>query len=145
MKTRTMPLLLALFASHASQAEVYTWQDAQGHTHFGDRQPVNSNASQLKLEINTIHNPEVRHPASALTGNRQVVIYTADWCGVCRRAKRYFKHNHIPYKEYDVEKSPKGRRDYQRLKGSGVPIILIGEQRMNGFSAEHFDRLYQQP
>jgi glutaredoxin len=58
------------------------------------------------------------------------------------QAKRHFKRNHIPYKEYDVEKSASGRRDYKHLNGSGVPVILLGNQRMNGFSPERFDPLY---
>jgi glutaredoxin len=145
MNIRTTLLLLTLFVSSTTQAEIYTWKDAQGHTHFGDRKPSDSASSQLELEINTIHNPEVLRLESTLSNNHQVVIYTTDWCGVCRQAKGYFKQNRISYKEYDVEKSSKGRRDYKRLKGTGVPIILIGEQRMNGFSPERFDKLYRQP
>ena len=42
----------------------------------------------------------------------------------------------IAYKEYDVDKSSKGKRDYKKLNGKGVPIILVGDQRMDGFSAQ---------
>jgi glutaredoxin len=136
--------LLAILVSSLSQAEVYTWKDAQGRTHFGDRPPADSTPKQLELKINTIQRAEVQALDAGMTVDRKVVIYTTDWCGVCRQAKSHFKRNHIPYKEYDVEKSARGRRDYKRLNGSGVPIILVGNQRMNGFSPERFDQLYHQ-
>lgn len=144
MKTLS-PFILALLACATGQADVYTWKDAQGRTHFGDRPPLDSKAQQLELEINTIHRPQLQALDSGFTASRKVTIYTAEWCGVCTRAKQYFKKNNIPYNAYDVEKSPKGRRDYRKLKGTGVPIILVGKQRMNGFSAKRFDQLYRQP
>ena len=145
MSVRTIVCLLAILASGLCQAEIYTWKDAQGRTHFGDRPPADSASQQLELKINTIHKPEIQTLGETTLESHQVVIYTTDWCGICRQAKSYFKQKAIPYREYDVEKSAKGRRDYKRLQGSGVPIILVGKQRMNGFSPGSFDKLYTQP
>jgi len=144
MPFRTL-CLVALFASGLCQAEIFSWKDARGQTHFGDRPPAGSEAKPLELEINTIHRPELPNSGTQPADNRPVVIYSAAWCGVCRKAKAYFLSNAIPYREYDVEQSAKGRRDYQRLNGHGVPIILVGERRMDGFTPERFDRLYRQP
>lgn len=145
MIIRTLFCLLAILAGDLCQAGVYTWKDAQGQTHFGDRPPADSAPEQLDLEINTIHRPEIQPLDIGGSNERKVIIYTAAWCGVCRQAMDYFKHSRIPYQEYDVEKSSKGRRDYLRLNGSGVPIILVGNQRMNGFSPDRFDQLYHRP
>lgn len=145
MISRTLICALSLVASDLCQAEVYTWKDDRGRTHFGDRPPADSQAQQLELQINTIQHPQVQPHSTGLSNSRQVTIYTTDWCGICTKAKRYFKQQRVPFREYDVEKSAKGRRDYRQLNGSGVPIILVGKQRMNGFSAERFDQLYQQP
>jgi glutaredoxin len=54
----------------------------------------------------------------------------------------YFRRHGIDYVEHDIERSPEGRAEYQRLGGGGVPLILIGEQRMSGFSEARFDSLY---
>lgn len=145
MPTRTLLCLLTLLAWNPGQAEIFTWKDAQGRTHFGDRPPADSRVEILRPEINTISRPGTRTLDELRVHDRKVVIYTADWCGVCRRAKRHFESERIPFQEYDVEKSAKGRRDFERLQGTGVPIILLGRQRMNGFSPERFDRLYQAP
>ena len=35
---------------------------------------------------------------------KNVVMYSSEWCGVCKKAKTYFNANDIPFREYDVEK-----------------------------------------
>ena len=142
------PALLLMCLSFLSldlQAGIYTWQDEQGQTHFGDRPPDQSQADEVKLRINTYHSPEIRTLGDrSNSGNTdQVILYSAQWCGVCTRAKRFLIEKNIPFEEYDVEKSQRGRRDYKRLQGKGVPIILVGDQRMNGFSPERFESIYQ--
>lgn len=135
-------LIITLLITSYSSGEIFTWKDAQGRTHFGDKPPAHLDSKHLKLQINTISRPEVTSLDSGFGSPKQVVIYTTEWCGACRKAKGYFKQKSIPYKEYDVEKSAKGRRDYKQLKGKGVPIILVGKQRMNGFSPGRFDSIY---
>ena len=71
-----------------------------------------------------------------------VVMYSAVWCGVCKRARQFFKANKIPFNEYDVETSAKGKKDFARLKGRGVPVILIGKKCMNGFDTARFKQFY---
>ena len=72
----------------------------------------------------------------------KVVMYATDWCPYCAKARAYFRTNGIDYIEHDIEKSPAGRAGYQQLGGRGVPLILVGEQRMSGFAEARFDELY---
>lgn len=144
MHTRIVFFVLATLLTLDAGAGIYTWKDAQGHTHFGDRPPSGSTPQALDPQINTISGPDAQTPdTSQIQSDQTVVIYTAEWCGVCRRAKGYFKDKGISYREYDIEKSPQGRRDYARLKGTGVPIILVGKRRINGFSPARFEAVYQ--
>jgi glutaredoxin len=63
----------------------------------------------------------------------EVVIYTATWCGVCQSAKKWMRSNSIAYTEYDVENDERGRRDFRDFNVNGVPVIVVGSQRMVGF------------
>lgn len=72
-----------------------------------------------------------------------VVMYSASWCGYCRQARNYFRKQKIQFREYDVEKSVKGKKDYRKLRGRGVPIILVGSRRMDGFSVNGFKNIYR--
>ena len=138
-------LIVLSLLSLGVQAEIFTWQDEQGQTHFGDRPPDKAQANEVKLRINTYQSPEIRSLAdrSFSGGADKVTLYSAQWCGVCKKAKRFCIEKNIPFEEYDVEKSQRGRRDYKRLQGKGVPIILVGDQRLNGFSPERFESIYQ--
>jgi glutaredoxin len=73
-----------------------------------------------------------------------VVLYTTQRCGYCKKAKQFLRQSNINYTEYDVETSNKGKRDYKKLSGKGVPIILVGDQRMNGFSEGRMASMLEQ-
>lgn len=135
-------LLLCLLSSLAA-AEIFTWTDDSGKVHFSDSAPETVEAESLQLEVNSVAFPDVKaNPVGTLSpGN--VVLYSTTWCGFCKKARNFFRKKGISFKEYDVEKTAKGRRDYARLGGGGVPIILVGEKRLNGFSADRFMSVYR--
>lgn len=132
-------ILVSLIISQASYSEIYKYTDKDGKVRFTDRKPSGNNkAETVKLKINTVKTPSVSN--NALGVNNKIVMYSATWCGVCKQARHYFQNKGIPFQEYDVEKSIKGRKDFRRLGGKGVPIILIGNKRMDGFSRQYFEK-----
>ena len=141
------PLLLVVIAAltTVAQAEIFRWVDESGRVHFTDRPPWGEEAEQVTVRVNTYASPEVSKLEAVIdeTGEK-VVMYSASWCGVCKKAKTYFQRKGIPFVEYDVEKSAKGKQDFKKLGGKGVPVILVGETRLNGFSRAAFERAYRQ-
>ncbi|MCK5003360.1 MAG: DUF4124 domain-containing protein [Gammaproteobacteria bacterium] len=129
--------------SYEASSEIYKWVDDKGNTHFTDNPPKNTKTEEVKLKINTYTSVEVTPLVERLGKKGKVVMYTATWCGICKKAKAYFVKNKIPHVTYDVEKSSIGRRDYRSLRGSSVPIIILGKKRMNGFTVARFDSLYK--
>lgn len=77
-------------------------------------------------------------PARAET-TPQVVMYATSWCPYCAKARAYFARAGIAYVEHDVEKSASANAEFKRLGGRGVPLILVGRERMNGFSEQGFE------
>jgi glutaredoxin len=72
-----------------------------------------------------------------------VTIYTTEWCGVCQRAKAFFRQNGVPFHEWDVEKTDYGAARFEQLGGSGVPLITVGAEKMMGFDANAFTALWK--
>ncbi|WP_127478282.1 glutaredoxin family protein [Sulfurivermis fontis] len=126
-------LLLLLLAGPATGAGIYRWTDAEGRVHFGDAPPDERQAEGVALRYNAVGSTPV--PAGMFESRPPVVMYSAAWCGVCRKAKCFLQARSVPFHEYDIETTRKGREDYRRLQGTGVPIILVGAERMNGFNA----------
>ncbi len=70
-----------------------------------------------------------------------VVMYSTQWCPYCSKARAYFERHKIAYVEYDIEASAQNRAQFQALNGRGVPLILVGDKRMEGFSVQSFEAL----
>ena len=132
-------------------AEVYTWTDENGVVHFSDQKPEDREVKQLEFPVSTyegvsyttVVEPQVPDRSDDGARRKRVVMFSASWCGVCKKARKYFRRQGIPFTEYDIEKSSKGKRLYENLDATGVPVILIGKQRMNGFTEAGFERIYR--
>ncbi|MCW8889119.1 MAG: DUF4124 domain-containing protein [Sedimenticola sp.] len=141
-------LIILMIHLNTAAGEIYKWVDDQGKTHFSDSKPVTQTAESVELKINSYTQVtyELSPNSSVASGNpgaKAVVMYSTRWCGYCKKAKRFFKSKGIPFKEYDIEKSAAARKAYDKLGGRGVPVILVGSSRMNGFSEEGFMKLYR--
>lgn len=139
----TVSMLAASMAVSVSVAatEIHRWTDGNGNTHFGDQPPATTQSEILTVVPNVYESPTiVRNDVTPTSSN--VVLYSTQWCGYCKRARECFRANRISFEEYDVEKSRKGKRDFKKLRARGVPVILVGESRMNGFSEESFRAMY---
>lgn len=56
-----------------------------------------------------------------------IVMYGADWCPDCRRAKRFFATHGIPYTWRDVESDPEARAFVVQANGGRqvIPTIVF--------------------
>jgi glutaredoxin len=135
---------LVLLFSFSASAGIYRWVDDKGKMHFSDTPPISNNADDVTVTIKTYTTVEVTPLVERLGRDDKVVIYTTHWCYICKKAKNYFRDNKIAYVEYDIKKTRTGRKDYKLLQGKGVPIIIVGDKRMNGFRETRFDALYKQ-
>lgn len=74
-------------------------------------------------------------PVAAAPANR-VEIFVTSWCPYCRKLEQLLNEHQISFVRYDIEKSAKGRRIYDSLGGSGIPVSRIGAQVVEGFQPE---------
>ncbi|GFE62825.1 glutaredoxin domain-containing protein [Geobacter sp. AOG2] len=160
----TMRVLLAvatvLLAFSIAGAEMYQWVDENGAVTFKDTPPP---ASKKKKKVKVYRDndfapapppqpvsakptgksaaAQVAQPAPSpqvhFTGT--VELYVTSWCGYCKRAQSYLKSKGVPYVAYDIEQDSAARQRHKDLGGHGVPLIIIGSHKMNGFSPEEMD------
>jgi len=132
-------ILLASFLALPACAGVYKWTDAQGRIHYSDSPPLAAKTTQLRLHSFT----GPAQVSKAIGADSGVTIYTTEWCGVCKRAKAFFKQNGVPFREWDVEETDFGAVKFRQLGGSGVPLITVGSEKMMGFEANRFMALWK--
>lgn len=139
-------LLLLLVAAAPLSAEVYKWTDESGRVHFSDKPSERHRAQKLDVRVNTYEHVSYERvevaPDIAVDEPGHVTMYATSWCPYCKKARDYFRANDIPYTEYDIENDATAKRRYDRLGATGVPVILVGDKRMNGFSVAGFQRIY---
>ncbi|MCI2284887.1 glutaredoxin family protein [Colwellia sp. MSW7] len=147
---------LLIFTSGMSSldaAAIYKWVDANGKVHYSDtpsasnatetidEQHLNSRAStysQTQEKLLSTGNP------STYRKQQKIVMYTTSSCGYCAKARAYFAEKSIIYKEKNIETSKKYHSEFKALGGKGVPVILWGKNKMNGFSIAAFEKRYKE-
>jgi glutaredoxin len=129
-------LAILVLVPLAPFADMYKWVDENGKVHYTDTPPPGKKARKLDLKVNSISGPAivstVGNPGSA-TSSAKIRLYTTTWCGYCKKAKAYLQARGTPFQEIDVENSAQGRSEFSALGGRGVPVILVGNQRMDGY------------
>ena len=63
----------------------------------------------------------------------EVIMYATEWCGYCAAARQFFSDNGIRFLELDVERTSAGYEGHRKLGGNGVPIIVVGDDIVQGF------------
>lgn len=152
-----LPLLISL-----ASAEMYKWVDDNGVVTFKDTPPP---ASKKRRKVKVYNDsdfapaplaqpqPEPRTatrtvlppspppaaPPKKASFSGTVELYVTDWCGYCKKAQGYLKGRGIPFVAYDIEKDAAAHQRYKEMGGRGVPLIVVGSNRMSGFSQESLE------
>jgi len=64
-----------------------------------------------------------------------VIMYGADWCPRCREAKQYMATKGIRFVYYNIEVDAAAKRDFDAYGSTGIPLIIVGNNKMRGFRA----------
>jgi len=127
-------------------SQIYFWVDENGVKHYSSTPPYeNSNVHDFQ-EKETASPEQIEQERKAFEeaieqqekdrkAPLKVKMYSTSWCPACKKTKKYFDENNIPYVYYDIEASPKRMAEYKAYGGGGIPLLVIGNQKMNGFSS----------
>jgi glutaredoxin len=72
--------------------------------------------------------------------NPGVVLYYADWCGYCAKARRWLDEHNVAYDLRDVDISHYGE-ELEEVSGSkSVPVLSVGGELIRGFDPGAYER-----
>jgi glutaredoxin len=137
----------------ASAQAVYKSVGPDGKVVYSDSPPVdgkntrklkfdNLPASPLPAPARASVDQLKRSPSTAVPVTTAVVLYSAAWCGYCKAAKAWLGSRGVAYREIDVD-TESGQAAYaQAGGGNGIPLLVAGGQRVQGFSAAAYDALF---
>ncbi|MEM8574135.1 MAG: glutaredoxin family protein [Pseudomonadota bacterium] len=68
--------------------------------------------------------------------NKRVYVYTAEWCGTCRRLRNYLDLSGITYTLLDAG-NPRVKADMRaRFRSVAVPHMLVGRHAIRGLNTQ---------
>ncbi|NRB37418.1 MAG: glutaredoxin family protein [Pseudomonadales bacterium] len=140
-------LCFLLFAHNLVYAEIYSWVDDTGQRHYGDEKPKTQTSKEINIKPNIsgyqMINPDLNSHTAKNSKPEKLVMYSTAWCGFCKKARAFFKANHIPFKERNIEKSRQAKAAYKKLGGKNVPFFAYKGYTHSGFSEYHFMKFYE--
>ncbi len=71
----------------------------------------------------------------------EITMYVTPTCGYCIQAEEYMNERAIRYNRKDVTTSDAAMKDFRRLGGKGVPLIIMGNEQMAGFEPGRFEQM----
>ena len=63
-----------------------------------------------------------------------VTVYTTTRCAHCHRLTAFLRQQGVRFSEQNIERNRRAFIEFQRQGGKGVPLVLIGQQKLNGFN-----------
>lgn len=151
-------LLIALTTAGAAVAQstttLYKSTGPDGKTMYSDRPPANAQeakaltfqnapASPLSPEtlayIDTLmRSADTRAKAPPPS---EIVLFTAVWCGYCKKAKAHLAAKQVPHREFDID-TKDGLIAYARTgRKRVVPLLIVNGQSVSGYSAASYDAI----
>jgi glutaredoxin len=122
--------LACLSVSLPPGAEVYKWTDKDGTVHYGDQRPAGESEKLTVRPAATGVGLDV--PSRAATA-LDVVLYSTKTCGYCKKTRALLEQRGISWQEVDIESSPAARAEFKSRGGTGVPLLIINGETLQGF------------
>jgi glutaredoxin len=152
-----MAFCVTIFLFTANAGTVYKVVGPDGKITYSDHEPEKGQSSKA-LNFNDLpSSPVPPLPAEANKAKAALqartspvaevqsrnVIFTASWCGYCKKAKVYLRNKGISIGELDID-TPSGRESYRSAGGSGIPLLLYQGKRVQGFSEPAYNAVFMQ-
>lgn len=149
-------LLAFLLPLCASAGSIYKSTGANGSRVYSDEPQANARNQQV-IEFNEA--PATPLPDSVLQyrkgleerirkrqteapPNDSPLLFTATWCGYCRRAKTWLGQQGIAYREYDID-TETGMSMLIQIGGSNsVPLLTWQGRKLRGYSAGSYAQFF---
>jgi glutaredoxin len=154
MKASVLIVIAYLCYSVALAQTVYKSIGPDGNVVYSDHPPADGKVDKTFNFVELPSSPVPDLPAdSANTSGKKamptqpvvprdgVLMYSASWCGYCKRAKAYLAKNHIAYSSVDIDTAD-GRSSFQEVGKGSVPLLFWGKRRIRGFTAEGYDAFF---
>jgi glutaredoxin 3 len=119
-------------------------RDSVGFVKLDVAPPLSPAAARRARDTQLARRGGARGPAGASAaagGAPRVVVYYADWCGACRKAKRYLSRKGVPFEARNVDDPAVAAELRGKTGARSIPVIDVDGRILTGFSPAALDAL----
>jgi glutaredoxin len=73
-----------------------------------------------------------------------LILYSADWCGYCKLAKRHLDGAGYAYEERDVDRPAIAQELREKTGRGGVPVLDADGEILRGYSKDQYERFLRE-
>lgn len=150
--------LVWVLAAPAGAGDYWRYSDASGTVRFVDdveRVPaaLRSSARRISMAGNdapTLNRSRAVPPPARRTDydtepaidRGEVVVYTAPWCGWCRKTLAWLDERGVSYTNKDIEAEPRHRQELIEKTGrTSIPVVEMRGELIRGFRPSRMNEL----
>jgi len=74
----------------------------------------------------------------------RITLYSARHCTACRQARDYLRQRGLDFREVDVRSNLRAQKALARLGTRSVPVIVVGDTRIDGFDRNRLEQALDQ-
>jgi glutaredoxin len=118
-----------------------SWRDRVGFVELSSPPPLTPE-DMRRVQEARLNRLQVRRQQDH--SSPEIIIYSADWCGACRAAKRYMDSEGIEYTERNVDEPRWQEEMFAKAGPGGIPVIDVEGNLMRGFNKARLQALLEQ-
>jgi glutaredoxin len=70
----------------------------------------------------------------------RITLYSSRQCPACRQARDFLRRRGLDFQEFDVRSNLRAQKTLARWGTRGVPVILVGDTRIEGFDRRKLEQ-----
>ena len=124
------------------------WREQVGYVEMSQPPPLTPReareswrlSSKRATEIMLANLPDAASEQPVSGQSESVILYSATWCGYCKKARAHLDGAGIRYELRDVDNEAIGRELREKTGRGGVPVLDFSGEILRGYSAEAYDK-----
>ena len=137
--------LIIFLSGDFAKAEIIKYVDKEGVQHYvTDPSKVPEeykSAIEKDLKLPSIGKTKILNfsetlqaESSYLHPSGRVLLFVREGCGFCVLTEQLLKKKRVNYRRIDLGKDSQGRKIYEKLNVSGVPVLMVGKKVIEGYN-----------
>jgi glutaredoxin len=111
------------------------WRETMGYVELDVPPPLSP------LDARRARDSRVSRAVATPRAGSSVVLYSAEWCGACRKAKRHLERRGVRYELRDVDQPENLQALVETTGRKGIPVLEVDGRVVSGFNAQRYDEL----